>query len=170
METKIPFYNIVNMLLTGFVFIGCCVIVYNDIFMSASYTFYKLDFCPEIIITTIAFAVIYEVGFIINRVGSIIIEPILIKRRAIPFDHNYKGFNDCKNQYPILEILSREYAFSRTSLALFLITTGLGAHQKQWNLALIFFVIAILFYLSCRKHAKRIVCLMDKSDLERASR
>ncbi|MFB6468534.1 hypothetical protein ACE38V_17325 [Cytobacillus sp. Hz8] len=162
METKIPFYNILNMLLTGFIFVGCCIFIYINTFLHLliSNAFPKISFGSETIITISFFSVIYEIGYIINRIGSIVTEPILKKTKAIPFDNDYKKFNDCKKQYPILSTLSREYALSRTTLTLFLITTVLAAFQKQWILALIFILIAVLFSLSCRKHAKKIVDIM----------
>lgn len=162
METKIPFYNIVNMILTGFIFVGCCMFVYINTFINflTSNAFPKISFSSDLIITISFFSVIYEVGYIINRIGSIVTEPILKKTKAIPFDNDYKKFNECKKQYPILSTLSREYALSRTSLTLFFITTVLAIFQKQWILALIFILIAVLFSFSCRKHAKKIVDIM----------
>ena len=159
METKIPFYNIVNMFLTGFIFIGCCMFIYISTFLDLLTADYLQKICigPESIITISFFAIIYEIGYIINRIGSIVIEPLLKKTKIVPFDDDYKKFNDCKKQYPILSTLSREYALSRTSLTLFLITTVLAAFQKQWMLLLVFLVIALLFIFSCRKHAKKIV-------------
>lgn len=163
MENKIPFYNIVNMFLIGSIFVGCCVFTYNNIFVNlfTSKVILKIKALPELLVTISFFAVIYEIGYIINRIGSIIIEPILKKTRAIPFNNDYKKFNDCSQQYPILRVLSREYALSRTSLTLFFITTILAVLQKRWVLALIFLLVALLFGFSCRKHARKIVDIMD---------
>lgn len=162
MGDKIPFYNIVNMLLTGFIFVGCCMFIYFDIFINAlaSVIFPEIGIVSETIITISFFAIIYEVGYIINRVGSIITEPILKKTKAIPFNSDYKKFNDCKEHYPILNTLSREYALSRTSLTLFLIIATLALLQKQWMLALVFLLISLLFGFSCRKHATKVVDIM----------
>lgn len=159
METKIPFYNIVNMLLTGFIFIGCCIIIYFNILSDLLVWDFldEINSVSETIITISMLAVIYEIGYIINRLGSVIIEPILKCTKAIPFDNDYKKFNDRKKDFPILSILSREYAVSRTSLTLFLFTTILGFTHKQIQLAFIFFVLSFIFLLSCRKHASKIV-------------
>lgn len=162
MENKIPFYNIVNMFLTGFIFIGCCIFIYLNafIYLLTSNIIPETNFVSESIITVSFLAIIYEIGYVINRIGSIITEPILKKTKAIPFNNDYKNFNDCKKQYPILNTLSREYALSRTSLTLFLIIDVFALLQKQWILALVFLLIALLFGFSCRKHAKKIVDLM----------
>lgn len=162
MENKIPFYNMVNMLLTGFIFTGCCLFIYLNVFINIvnSFILPQINFALESIITFSFFAIIYEIGYIINRIGSILIEPILKKTKLIPFDDDYKRFNDCKEQYPILNILSREYALSRTSLTLFLIVAILALLQSQWMLTLIFLLIGVLFGYSCRKYARKIVDIM----------
>ena len=75
MEIKIPFYNILNMFLTGLVFIGGCVIIFPEYTLTVlnNEIIKNLGTGPEIIITVCAFAAAYEVGLIINRVGSVII-------------------------------------------------------------------------------------------------
>ena len=71
MEVKIPFCNILNIFLTGLVFMGgyiiidpgCAVdILSSDIVKAAGMV-------PEILIVVGVFAVAYEVGPIINGVG-----------------------------------------------------------------------------------------------------
>jgi len=163
MDTKMPFYNIVNILLTGFIFIGSCIIIYfNDFLcMINSPLLMPSSLISESIITFSLIAVIYEIGLIINRFGSIVIEPILIKLRIIPFNKNYKLFNERKVTYPSLEILSREYALSRTSLTLFLIASILAFSHVQLSIGLVFLSISILFALSSRKHSGKIVKLME---------
>lgn len=172
MEIKIPFYNILNMFLTGLVFIGGCAIIFpeyalavlnNDIVRS-------LGTGPEIVITVCAFAVAYEVGLIINRIGSVIIEDFLKWRKLIPFNDDYLLFNEKKKQYPIMNTLSREYALSRTGIALFLSLLVLAAVALKWQLAIGCAVITAVYYLSCRKHSAKIVALMkeDKTTKEKS--
>lgn len=50
----------------------------------------------EVVITFILFGLIYEIGFIINRIGSIVIEPIFKKFKIIHFKNDYKLFNERK--------------------------------------------------------------------------
>ena len=122
MEIKIPFYNILNMFLTGLVFIGGCVIIFPDTATAVlnSEIIKNLGTGPEIVITVCAFAIAYEVGLIINRAGSVILEEILKRFKLIPFIDNYTLFNQKKKEYPIMSTLSREYALSRTGIVLFL--------------------------------------------------
>ena len=87
MDNKIPFYNIVNMFLIGLIFVGCCIFIYFDTFVKVlnSYAIPEINFITEAIITISFLAIIYEIGYIINRIGSIVTEPILIKLKAFPF-------------------------------------------------------------------------------------
>lgn len=165
MEIKIPFYNILNMFLTGLVFIGGCIVIYptyatelisNEIVKS-------LGTGPEIIVTVCAFAVAYEVGLIINRFGSVVIEPFLKWTKMIPFNDDYVLFNEKKKEYPIMNTLSREYALSRTGVALFLTLLVLSTIALKWILVIACVAVTVVYYLSCRKHSFKIVELMESN-------
>jgi len=165
METKIPFYNLLNMLLSGLIFTGCSIILFNehitlliesDFFQSTK----SINTGFETIITVSFFAVIYEIGYIINRIGSLM-ENVLKKSKTIlPFNNDYKKFNEREKTFPKLSTLSREYALSRTSVSLFFIMMILSCLHKNWDFAMIMFLLTVLFYFSMRKHAGKIVELM----------
>lgn len=86
----------------------------------------------------------------------------LLKRtKLIPFNDNYTLFNQKKKEYPIMNTLSREYALSRTGVVLFLSLLILSAVEKKCSLVAICAVITGIYFLSCRKHAGKIVELMQ---------
>jgi hypothetical protein len=164
METKIPFYNLLNMFLTGLIFTGCCIVLFDShVFAFIESNFFKsikdINFGLETIITISFCAVIYEIGFIINRMGSLL-ENILKAIRGIPFDNDYKKFNESKKRFPIMEILSREYALSRTSMTLFLLLSIISSIQVKCIFLIFSLVLTVVFYFSMRKHAQKIVDLM----------
>lgn len=163
MEVKVPFYNILNMFLTGLVFIGGCLIIFPDTAVAIFYSdiIKSLGAGPEIVITVCTFALAYEVGLIINRTGSVILEPLLKRAKLIPFNNNYTLFNQKKKEYPIMSTLSREYALSRTGIVLFLSLLILSAAKEKCSLVAICAVITGIYFLSCRKHAGKIVQLMQ---------
>lgn len=164
MEIKVPFYNILNMFLTGLVFIGGCLVIFQDftVALFSNDIIENISAGPEIVITVCIFAVAYEVGLIINRIGSVIIEPFLKFIKLIPFNDNYALFNQKKKEYSIMRILSREYALSRTGIVLFLLLLILSFIEKKFFLTVIFTVITFIYLFSCRKHAGKIVELMQK--------
>lgn len=160
MEIKIPFYNILNMLLTGFVFIGCLLLQYIEevIFFINGKLFFNLSAIDETLLIIILTAIAYEVGLILNRFGSVILEPIL--KKLIPFDDRYKVFQEKAKEFPIMNILSREYALSRTGMGEFIILSIFSWKNEKYGLMLIFLIVSSIFYLSCKKHASKIVKLM----------
>lgn len=99
MKEKLSLYEYLNFVLIGLIFTGCCVLVLKDdewvktIFKEIK----SLSLGIEVVITSILFGLIYEIGFIINRIGSIVIEPIFKKFKIIHFKNDYKLFNERKN-------------------------------------------------------------------------
>lgn len=162
METKVPFYNVLNMFLTGLVFVGCTILQYSEniISFANSETFIRLTSISEIVLILIIVAIAYEIGLILNRFGSVILEPLLKKAKLIPFDKQYRIFQEKVQKFPIMNTLSREYALSRTGVGEFVILAILSCIRGKYELFWIFICIAIVFLLSCRKHASKIVSLM----------
>lgn len=162
MEVKIPLYNVLNMLLTGFVFMGGYGLIFPErVFqLLEDGIIQKLSNGPEVIFVACVFATAYEIGMIINRVGSVLIEWVMKRSSLIPFDNDYFKFNECRKNYPIMEVLSREYALSRTSGTLFLILSivSFASCQCLWGTA--FLLVSVIYFVSCQKHATKIVALM----------
>lgn len=66
-----------------------------------------------------------------------------------------------KKQYPIMEVLSREFALARTQISMFFILLVVSLLKQQFILSGVFFLLVLLFTLSMRKHSKKIVDLMS---------
>lgn len=164
MEIKVPFYNVLNMFLTGFVFVGCIILQYSEsiIHFVNSETFAHLTSVSEMVLILIIAAIAYEIGLILNRLGSVILEPLLKKTKLIPFDNRYHIFQDKAQKFPIMNTLSREYALSRTGIGEFVILAILSCIHGKYELFCVFMCIAIIYLLSCRKHASKIVSLMKE--------
>lgn len=158
METKIPYYDVLNKLLIGLAFIGATLVLYFSHFIE-SYNLVGAHFNSIILLFILALS--YYIGLIINRIGSLF-ESIFKTIHLLPFDNNYTKYNDAEKKYPKMLILSREYAVSRTSFVLFLILGIMTLLEKGFFLSLILFAIAFLFYFSWRKFAKKIIALMNK--------
>ena len=160
MEIKISTYDFFNKFILGLVFIGSLILLFSDK-INLSIEDYQNIKENKIILTVFCVAVlaiVYEMGIIINRMGSLL-EDFLIICHLIRFDKDYKKLNDKRKDYPILTILSREYALSRNSIVLFLLISIITFVNYGWY-GFIPFVIMLVFYYSCRKYAKKIVDLM----------
>lgn len=122
MDVKIPLYNILNMFLTGFVFLAGIITLYpvTLIEVVTGEVFIKLSTVPEIVLLLLCLiASSYEIGLILNRAGSVIIEPVLIKTKFLRFSENYSLYAEASKKTPMLNTISREYALSRTSIVEF---------------------------------------------------
>ena len=161
MNVNISTYDFLNKFSLGLVFIGVSFLSYiNNIAGLVRYMeFLNSNAVLTTIISFIVLALIYEVGIIINRLGSLL-ECFLRFTHMIPFDNDYKKFNVCKKDYKILEILSREYALSRNSIVLFLLITIIIFHRFAWY-GLFPLGIMFLFYISCYRYARKICDLME---------
>lgn len=160
MDIKFSTYDFLNKFILGLVFVGVTILSFVN---PNNFFFKSLQEIKEngIIVTIFsvsAFAIVYEVGIIINRLGSLL-EELLRKCHWIYFNEDYKKFNDKKKENPILNVLSREYALSRNSIVLFFLISIVVFIRFAWY-GLIPLVIMILFYISCRKYSKKIVDLM----------
>ena len=123
MDVKIPLYNILNMFLTGFVFLAGIITLYpvTLIEVVTGEVFIKLSTVPEIVLLLCLIASSYEIGLILNRAGSVIIEPVLIKTKFLRFSENYSLYAEASKKTPMLNTISREDALSRTSIVEFLV-------------------------------------------------
>lgn len=157
---KISTYDFLNKFVLGLVFIGVVILAYGDEMVPVleAYQNTKDNAIIITIFSVSAFALVYEIGIIINRLGSFF-EDVLRKTHLIPFNEDYKKFNDKKKEYPIMNVLSREYALSRNSIVLFLLISIVVFIRFAWY-GFIPLIIMLLFYCSCRKYSKKIYDLM----------
>lgn len=164
MESKIPFYNIINMFLIGIVFlIAFFLVFYNfTVDLINQYPIF-INFCLDFKLITyiIIIGVIYEIGLIINRISSIVIESLFIKFKFINIG-NYSKFNDYKKGNSFLYTLSREYASARSSFTLWLILFIMFLINGYWGMSIVSFIISVIFCFSFLKMSWKIEDIITK--------
>ncbi len=160
MNTAIPYYEIVNRFLLGLVFVAVIVIFHiHEIMNLLSTEAVQTLINPigvETITTVCSFAIIYEIGYIINRISSVATEEILIFIRFWPCRSNYVSYNKAKKHYDILSVLSREYNICRGQITLFFILMSYFATQCCLSYVLFCCSFIIIFVLSGRKCSEHI--------------
>lgn len=163
MDVKIPLYNILNMFLTGFVFLAGIITLYpvTLIEVVTGEVFIKLSTVPEIVLLLCLIASSYEIGLILNRAGSVIIEPVLIKTKFLRFSENYSLYAEASKKTPMLNIISREYALSRTSIVEFLVLAIWSTCIGKWLLSVCYLAVAIVFLFSRKKHSTKIATVVE---------
>ena len=162
MKIKLSLYQYLNFILTGLIFTSCVILIFDvDLHQELIIdSLSEFSFSIETVILFVFIGIVYEFGLIINRIGSIFIEPIYKKLHFIKFNINYKLYNERKDEYPILNDLSREYVLSRTQISLFLIVAVLSAVNQRWLFLCVTLLLVVLFSISMYKHSKKIVELM----------
>ena len=160
MDWKLPLYDILNMFMVGIIFMSGCgyLLFYGNVNIVDADTLLKIGSCSayQSIILSVSIALIYETGLIVNRLGSIVVEPLMKISEIVSKDFDVKRFNELKSEFPILEILSREYALSRTNATIFFIFAIISIFRQNWIFSLFSIAITALFLASARKHSSRI--------------
>ena len=103
----------------------------------------------------------YEIGLILNRAGSVIIELVLIKTKFLRFSENYSLYAEASKKTPMLNTISREYALSRTSIVEFLVLAIWSTCIGKWLLSVCYLAVAIVFLFSCKKHSAKIATVVE---------
>lgn len=165
MDTKIPFYNLINIFLLGVVFVSGVIYLFYPLI--CSYSMNNVQFIKKLINDSFLFSLciacnIYTVGIVVNRFSSIVIEFLFEKFKLIPkTETRYACFNEARKTNPFLYTLSREYAFSRGHTALWLILTILSLCRQYWGISLAFLLLTILFSFSMRKFSYKIYNVIE---------
>ncbi|MCL2080412.1 MAG: hypothetical protein FWH17_11430 [Oscillospiraceae bacterium] len=168
METKVPFYNMVNILLPGVAFISACLLMFFDMIKIIAIHITNLESLGlEVLLTFATLAISYEVGYIIFRLGSTLIGPIL--RKLYKF-YPYEKYVDAKKAGANkLSELSREFAYARTRITLFFLLTIVAiinlfrtGSNIYWVLIITFFICVSLFMLATYTYVKKIKTNIDK--------
>ena len=177
MNEKVPFYNIVNMFFVGAVFSLCLGILFRD-YIPLAWIKENADLLSDILLIAM-----YEIGFIINRMGSVIIEPIytlnMFKKRKI-----YKRIK-CLRIWPredygidVSEISAANAKFQsmitelnlmRSHIMMFVIILIISILLKKYEWIIISVFLVLIFTLGGKKHNSKI-SIIRREEAERQKR
>jgi len=160
METKVPFYNVVNILLPGLVFIGSSVFLFFDEVKGLVIKITALESAGlEVLLAIASLAIAYESGYIIFRLGALFIEPLLKKMFGWV---DYGRFVAAqKAGAKSLEMYSREYGFARTHCTLFIALAIITGMRTHWVLMVLCMLCVVLFTLTTREHINRTIVTVN---------
>lgn len=142
---KLSSYNIFNYLLPGVLFAA----------LVSKMTIYPLV-QSDIVIGVFLY---YFLGLVVSRFGSLVIEPILKKTGFVHFA-SYRDFVSASKKDDKIEVLSEVNNMYRTLCSLFVLLLLLLGYQSiqsripelsQWNPAIAFVLLIVLFLLSYQK-------------------
>ena len=168
MNITIPFYEVINRFLFGLLLAAGIAIFHVQEIMNwlSSETVQSLTIPTglETVATICLFAVIYEIGYIINRISSVLTEELLIRRKVWPKRSDYVQFNKAKEHYKILPVLAREYDFCKGQITLFSVLIIYALILRIWPFVMIYASIIIFFAVSGWKFSERINSLVKENE------
>lgn len=160
MDIKVPFYSIINILMPGLVLTGSIIFLFLDEVADLILRIASLENIGlEILLTVVALAIAYEVGYIIFRLGASVIEPILKKVFGwVSYD---KFVAAKKSGATSLDMLSREYSYARTHIVLFIAMSILTGLREHWIIMGLCIACVILFVITARNHINKIITTVE---------
>ena len=157
MRDKIPFYDIVNMFFIGAIFSMCALFLL--------YEYVPFDWFKEnsellsdwsFIISAVLLIAMYELGFIINRMGSIVVAPILERTGIWPKDDYDIDVSEISAKNSKFQSMLTELVLMRSHIMLCLILAGISIYQQSCHALLLFALLLFVFVLGGRKHNSKI--------------
>ena len=153
---KLSSYNLFNYLLPGIIF----VILAKAL---CDYSFIQQD-------VILGFFLYYFIGLTVSRIGSLIIEPLLMRVSFLHFVE-YSDFVSASKKDEKIELLSEVNNTYRTFCSLFLILSMLKLYRlvenkyadlKEWNSFILLFFLLIIFLFSYRKQTFYIIKRVER--------
>jgi len=148
--SKLSSYNLFNYLLPGIIF----VVLAKEL---CGFSFVQQDIVLGVFLY-------YFIGLIISRVGSLIIEPLLIRTSFLRFVH-YSDFVAASKKDEKIELLSEVNNSYRTFCSLFLLLGILKLYGivennftalKGWTTVILLFLFLVMFLFSYKKQTRYI--------------
>ena len=157
MKEKIPFYNIVNMFFIGAVFSLCLILLF---YKAVPFDLLKENsqFLSEwkVLISAVLLIGMYELGFIINRLGAIIIEPVLDSTKIWPKEKYDIDVSEISAKNDKFQAMITELALMRSHIMMYSLLIVISVLQHKCLLSLVFLLLVIVFVLGGRKHNAKI--------------
>lgn len=164
MKDKIPFYNIVNMFFVGAVFSLCLVILL--------WGYIPFDWIQEnaellsdwsILISAILLIAMYELGFIINRMGSIIVAPFYQKIKLWPIGQYGIDVSELVQINPRFQSMITELNLMRSHIMMCLLLLVISLIMGEWVWSGIFVLLIVVFTLGGKKHNTKINVIREQA-------
>lgn len=157
MSKTVPFYNVANMFFVGCVFVLLlCPLVWGWIpFDSLESYSAKIPGCASLALILSAVAM-FEVGFIINRLGSLIVESVYVRLKIWPKSTYDADVSEISKENQTFWEMKTELNILRSHVMMCLILLPVALWREQWIYAIAMLVLAVVFTLSGRKHNEKI--------------
>lgn len=164
MEDKIPFYDIINKLFVGAVFSLLLFVTIGEKFPVLDYYSHYQAVIEGfgVVCSAIIVIAMYEIGFIINRCGSIFVGPILEKTKIWPKKEYKIDVSKIKKENETFNSMITELVLLRSHILMYTILTVIALISQKWLNLVIYIVFIVIFILSGKKHNIKINKIRDE--------
>lgn len=168
MNDKIPFYNIANMFFVGCVFTLLLVVVIWDILPIDTLKNYGDILSNWMAVVSILFlTAMFEVGFIINRLGSIIVEPLYVNCKIWPREKYDVDVSEISQDNRKFQSMITELNLMRSHIMMSLILLIVSVCLCKWIYVAVLCGLIAVFTLGGRKHNKKINLIRTNYSLKK---
>lgn len=156
MKDKIPYYEFVNMFFPGATFsLLMFALLFEKIY---TYSLFNeiLAFCKDwsVIIGSVALIMMYEVGFVLNRLGAITVGYFLEKTKIWPRGKYSANVSKLEKENPKFRKMNIELHVARTHVAMYIVLAIVATILGRFIVAGVFCGIATVFVIGgCRTNA-----------------
>ena len=157
MKDKIPFYNIVNMFFVGAVF-SLCLAILLSAYIPFEWIKENADLLSDwsILISAVLLIAMYEIGFIINRMGSIIVALIYEKVKLWPKEDYGIDVSELAKSNSRFQSMITELNLMRSHIMMYFLLLVISFILGEWILSVIFVALIIVFTFGGKKHNTKI--------------
>ena len=157
MSEKIPVYHIINMFFVGAVFtLLLTAICFQHI--PLEWLKENSDFLSDwaVMISAAIFIVMFEVGFIINRMGAVLIAPLYSKLSIWPREKYDADISELEQQNPRVQAMVTELTLMRSHIMISILLIIPVVLCIKWYWVGINILAVVIFTLGGRRHNEKI--------------
>ncbi|MGN0653577.1 MAG: hypothetical protein ACI4KD_01510 [Oscillospiraceae bacterium] len=153
MKEKVPFYEVANMFFTGAAFsvILILIIADNPSFNSRMSELLILFKDLSVVVSAALLVAMYEIGFILNKIGSVLLGKLLEKSMIWPRENYDISVSQLEEKNSKFKSLNIELHVTRTHIIMYLILCIVSLFFKKWILSAIFLIIGIILLFAGRR-------------------
>ena len=155
MKDKIPFYNIVNMFFVGATFLLANALLFHNyiLLLKTDNQLYAVLKEWSVVTSAAIIIAIYELGFVLNRVSSVLIAPILEKTKIWPKEEYDIDVSELTKAHPKAQSMITDLVLMRTHILMYFILAieALFSIHKIVSLVSILLIVLFVFFFDVIK-------------------
>lgn len=158
MKEKVPFYNIVNMFFVGAIFTLTLFVMLLDKLRNIDLSSPVFGLLKDwnILVTAILLIIMFEIGFIINRASSIIVETVLVKTKIWPREKYDIDVSQISQNNSKFQSMITELNLMRSHILIYLFFTIYAVSVSKYIYTVVFLAFIIIFIFAGKKHNTKI--------------